>query len=193
VSRRAVIALGLIVVVLVAWLGYRSVRPPTPGPLANDDIAESLGLERRTGQRFTFGMPVVINSGDDPAVLERIEPVDPTPGLRLLRTRVAGAKRKHFYFASGTWPDPTKWADVHPVSGFVVQPETDEGWERGAELLFIMRADRPGRYEFDSVAVEYRVGGNEHRAELEIGLAVCVVKRPTKPFKGCSPPSLDET
>jgi hypothetical protein len=193
VSRRALIGLAVVIVALAVWLGYRSVRPPTPGPLANDDIAESLGIERRTGERFTFGMPVVINSGDDPAVLTRIEPVDATPGLRLLRTRVAGTGRKHFFFASGTWPDQTKWTDVHPVSGFVVQPETVKGWDRGAELLFVMRADDPGRYEFDSVAVEYRVGGYEHRAELDVGLAVCVVRRPTKPFKGCTPPSLDES
>jgi hypothetical protein len=110
--RAAVIALGVVAVALIAWFGYRSVRAPTPGPLAHD-IAESLGIQRRVGEVFTF-----------------------------LQTRIAGAERKYFYFASGKRPDRTKWTDVHPVFGFVVEPETVKGWERGAELLFCVTKGR---------------------------------------------------
>jgi hypothetical protein len=191
VNRRAALGVTLVAVALLAWLGYRALRPPTPGPLASD-VAESLGIQRRTGETFTYGLPVVINSGDEPAVLSRIEPVDPTPGLRLLHTRIGGSERKFFYFASGKWPDPSRFTDLHPVSGFVVHPKNVKGWERGAELIFVMRADDPGRYEFDAVAVEYRVGGNEHRAVLEIGLGVCVTKGRRMPNKRCNdPPSLE--
>jgi hypothetical protein len=188
--RAALVVLGVGVVALLGWLGYRSVRPPTPGPLARD-VAESLGIQRRVGETFTYGMPVVVNSGDEPAVLARIEPVDPTPGLQLLHTRISGSDRKYHSFSSGSWPDPSRFTDLHPVDGFVVHPESVKGWERGAELIFVMRADEPGRYAFNFVAVEYRVGGNEHRAVLEIGLGVCVTKGPKMPDKRCNdPPSM---
>jgi hypothetical protein len=193
VSRRAALALGAAVVAVapLGWLGYREFAPSTPGPLASD-VAESLGIQRRIGETFTYGLPVVINSGDEPAVLERIEPVDPTPGLRLLHTRIGGSKREFFYFASGRWPDPSRFTDLHPVAGFVVHPKDVRGWERGAELIFVMRADAPGRYEFDAVAVEYRVGGREHRAVLEIGLGVCVTKGRKLPNRRCKrPPSME--
>ena len=186
-TRCAAVTLAVAVVALLAWLGYRSVRPPTPGPLAND-VAESLGLQRRVGETFTYGLPVVINSGDEPAVLERIEPVDPTPGLRVVHTRINGSERKYFYFASGSWPDPSRFTDLHPVPGFVVHPEDVKGWDRGAELIFVMRADEPGRYKFGAVAVEYRVGGIEHRAVLDIGLGVCVTTGRRMPYKRCNNP-----
>lgn len=189
-SRRVAAALGVAVVALLAWLGYRSFGPPTPGPLASD-VAESLGIQRRVGETFTYGLPVVINSGDEPAVLARIEPVAPTPGLRVVHTRISGSARKYFAFASGRWPDPGRFTDLHPVPGFVVHPENVRGWERGAELIFALRADEPGRYVFKAVAVEYRVGGREHRAVLDIGLGVCVTKGRKMPDKRCNNPPTD--
>jgi hypothetical protein len=183
--------IAAVVAAALGWVAYLSLRPPTPGPLASD-VAESLGIQRRIGETFTFGLPVVINSGDKPAVLSRIEPVDPTPGLRLLHTRIGGFKRKYFFFASGRWPDPSRFTDLHPVAGFVVHPKDARGWGRGAELIFVMRADKPGRYAFKEVAVEYRVGGREHRAVLEIGLGVCVTKGRKLPNRRCKrPPSMD--
>jgi hypothetical protein len=191
VRRLAAVAVGVAVVALVVWLGYRSVRAPTPGPLANDDVAESLGIQRRVGELFTYGLPVVINSGDEPAMLERIEPVDPTPGLHLIHTRISGSNRKHYFFASGSWPDPSRFTDLHPVRGFVVHPAEDAGWDRGAELIFVLRADSPGRYKFKAVAVDYRVGGNEHRAILDIGLGVCITKGRKPLDKRCARPPTD--
>lgn len=189
-SRRAALTLGVVVVALLAWLAYRSVRPPTPGPLASD-VAESLGIQRRVGETFTYGLPVVFNSGNEPAVLARIEPVDPTPGLRVVETRIGGSEREFFAFASGRWPDAELFTDLHSVPGFVVHPENVEGWERGVQLIFVLRADSPGRYKFKAVAVEYRVGGNEHRAVLDVGLGVCVTKGRKLLYKRCNRPPTD--
>jgi hypothetical protein len=188
--RIAAGAVAVAVVALLAWWGYRSLGPPTPGPLARD-VAESLGIQRRIGETFTYGLPVVINSGDEPAVLERIEPVNPTPGLNVIHTRVSGSDRKFFFFASGRWPDPSRFTDLHPVRGFVVHPDDVKGWDRGAELIFVLRADTPGRYKFEAVAVEYRVGDNEHRAVLDIGLGVCITKGRKPLDKRCARPPTD--
>jgi hypothetical protein len=190
VRRLAAAAAGIAVLAAAALWGSRELQAPTPGPLA-DDAAASLGIQRRVGETFTYGMPVVINSGDEPAVLERIEPVDATPGLKLLATRVSGSDRRFYFFASGRWPDPSRFTDLHPVRGFVVHPRDVKGWDRGAELIFVMRADRPGRYKFKAVAVEYRVGSSEHRAVLDIGLGVCVTKGRKMPNRRCDNPPTD--
>jgi hypothetical protein len=190
VRRLAPFAIGVAVAALLGWWAYRSYGPPTPGPLASD-VAESLGIQRRVGETFTYGLPVVVNAGDEPAVLERIAPVDPTPGLELLHTRISGSDRKFRSFASGRWPDPSRFTDLHPVRGFVVHPEHVRGWDRGAELIFVMRAGSPGRYKFKAVAVEYRVGSREHRAVLDIGLGVCVTKGRRMPNKRCNNPPTD--
>jgi hypothetical protein len=194
--RRTLALLAIAAVLLLGWLVYRSVRPPTPGPLHNPE-ASSLGLVRKTGQTWGYGLPVVINTGDEPAVLTRIEIVDPPPGLRLVDTRVSGIRRKNYYFASSlTWPDRLgRFSDLHRVAGFEIQPENVAGWNRGAELIFAVRAEKPGRYVFRAVAVEYRVGGSEHRVILDNGLAVCVTRAgPGKPHKrGCDDPPRDLT
>ena len=70
-SRRVAFALSVAVVVLIVWLGYRSVRAPTPGPLANDDVAESLGIQRRVGACVTKGRTMPDNRCNNP----------PDPGL----------------------------------------------------------------------------------------------------------------
>ena len=136
-------------------------------------------------------MPVVINSGDEPAVLERIEPVDPTPGLRLVHTRIAriGTQvplvRLRPLARSEPLHRPASRARLRGPPGDVA------GWDRGAELIFVLRADSPGRYKFKAVAVEYRVGGKEHRAVLDIGLGVCVTKGRKMPDKRCNDPPTD--
>jgi hypothetical protein len=190
VRRAAAAAVGVAALAAAVFWGYRELEAPTPGPLA-DDAAASLGIQRRVGETFTYGMPVVINSGDEPAVIDHIEPVDPTPGLKLLTTRISGSDRRFYFFASGRWPDPSRFTDLHPVRGFVVHPKDVEGWDRGAELIFVMRADAPGRYEFTAVAVEYRVGDRQHRAVLDIGLGVCVTRDRRLPDKRCDNPPTD--
>jgi hypothetical protein len=166
----------MVVVGLLAWLALHELRAPSQGPLGTP-VAESLGIQRRVGETFAYGLPVVFNSGDEPAVLARIDLVDATPGLQVVATRMSGSERKFYSFASGRWLDRELFTDLHPVSGFVVHPTSVKGWERGAELIFALRADDPGRYVFKAVAIDYRVGGSEHRAVLDAGLGLCVTRK----------------
>lgn len=186
--------IGVVVAAALLWLAVRSLGEPSPGPLGSAD-ASSLGIGRLAGVDFAYGLPVVINSGDEPAVLERIELVDPTPGLRVVETLIAGPGRRVFGTASThNWPDDrNRITDLHEVRGFEVQPQHVARWDRGAELVFVLRADEPGRYLFNAVAVNYRVGDDEHRTVVENGLGVCVTLR--KPYKrGCEPaPGLEES
>lgn len=147
---------------------------PTPGPLGTDEI-QSLGFSQEVRREFTFGLPVAFNRGDEPAVLERIVLVDPTPGLEVVATRVAGPDRRILFKASDeVWPSP-EITDLHPVEGFEVAPQDEPGGDRGVELVFAGRADRPGRYRTHGVQIDYRVGDTEHRSTLNISFRVCVL------------------
>jgi hypothetical protein len=175
VSRAALILL-LLAVALSACGGEDAAPAPPPppsGPLA-DDGGSGLSLPQNTGVPFTFGVPVVVNRGERPVVLERIALEEPTAGLDVVGTRVAGPKRRIRLKASEyRWP-PRDIDDLHAVRGFVVAPQSTRDGERGAELVFGLRATKPGRYGFGAVTVDYRVGGRRHRDRIGHALHVCV-------------------
>jgi hypothetical protein len=147
---------------------------PTPGPLGTDEV-QSLGFSHEVGRDFTFGLPVAFNRGDEPAFLERISLIDPTPGLKVIATRVAGPDRRIFYFSADQFWPPREITDLHPVRGFEVAPQDEPDGDRGVELVFAARADRRGRYRTHGVRIDYRVGDTEHRATLRNVFRVCVL------------------
>jgi hypothetical protein len=147
---------------------------PSPGPLGTDEV-QSSGFSHEVGRDFTFGLPVAFNRGDEPAVLERISLIDPTPGLKVIATRVAGPDRRIFFFAAEPYWPPREITDLHPVRGFEVAPQDEPDGDRGVELVFGARADQPGRYRTHGVRIDYRVGDTEHRATLRNVFRVCVL------------------
>jgi hypothetical protein len=165
------------------------IRDPglSEGPLTSPD-ATSGGFGRTAGEPFAFGLPVAWNAGDQPAVLERVEPVNPTPGLRVLTTRAAGPDRKYLAVpATPEWPSDML-TDLHPVRGFRVDPRSQPDGERGVELVLVLQAGKPGRYQFKAVAVTYTVDGKRHRSYIRNGIGVCITP-PGKPtIRGCEPP-----
>jgi hypothetical protein len=183
-AAAALVAAGC--VAAVALLARDSL--PTAGPLIADDGA-SLGIGRTAGETFAYGLPYVGNDGDEPARLQRISPVEPTPGLRVVGTRVAGARRRDLaWAATPAWPD-RNLSDVHPVDGFEIGPLKARGWRRGAELIFILRApEAPGRYRFKSIQVDYRVGRRRHRDRFHFGLQICVTPRGEPRNMSCPAP-----
>lgn len=172
-----------------AWFVLRGDGEPTPGPLTSPD-ATSGGFGRTAGRPFGFGLAVAWNTGDRPAVLERIEPVDMTSGLRVLDTRASGPDRDSLSVAATRqWPSD-EFTDLHPVKGFEVAPHTSAAGERGVELVFGLQADKPGRYEMVAVAVEYTVAGKRHRAIIRNGIAVCVTPPGEPTIRGCDTPRI---
>jgi hypothetical protein len=149
---------------------------PSAGPLGSDEV-QGLGAPQEAGRTFTFGLPVAYNEGDEPAELERISLLDPTPGLKVVGTRVAGADRRLLYQSGDpNWPS-RRITDQHPVNGFEVAPQDTPEGRRGVELVFGLRADRPGRYRTEGVQIDYRVGDTRHRSTMLIALRLCVPPR----------------
>jgi hypothetical protein len=170
------LALVLVLAAAVSACGGEepaAAPPPPSGPLA-DEGGSGLSLPQNTGVAFTFGVPVVVNRGDAPAVLERIALEEPSPGLEVVGTRVAGpARRMRLKASEYRWP-PRDIGDLHAVRGFVVPPASTRDGRRGTELVFGLRAAKPGRYGFGAVTVDYRVGSRRHRDRLATALHVCV-------------------
>jgi len=178
-SNRHVTLAALALVVLAGGLvAYLLLRDdgPSPGPLRAEEVSRLSGWAR-TNRDFMFGVPVVRNHGDEPAVLERATFVRPTPGLRIVRTLVAGPRRDANYIAdSGVFPptfSPLK--DVHPLRGYRLPPRSSPSGERGAELVFVLRVRRSGRYAMSGVRLDYSIDGTEHRRTLPNTYAACAV------------------
>lgn len=156
-----------------------------PGPVSTP-VRDRLGWPQPAGKAFGFGMPVVFNRGKDVAVLDRIRIVDPPRGLDVLDTGIGGPKRRVTNATSLRWPAPRDFRDLHPVRGYRLRP----GAPGGAQLVFALRANRPGRYAFKAITLDYRIGDTRYRARISVGLAVCA-HRPERPPKrpgGCEPP-----
>ncbi len=131
----------------------------------------------------------MFNSGSVPVVLTRIRLVDPTPGLEVVGTAVGGPDRELLTLdRAPDWPSKA-FTDQHAVAGFVVAPSSLPDGERGVELLFGLRAARPGSYQARAIAVEYAVGEEEHVAYVRRGVNVCVSSEDSEPVSDCALPS----
>jgi hypothetical protein len=181
--RGLIVAAAAIIVAAAAWWLLIRDDSPSAGPLKpNETGAIGITAWQHPGD-FGFGYPIVINTGDKPAVLKRIRLVAPSSGLQVIAAQVAGAKRE-FAGTSYTHEWPSKdFDDLHAVPGFTVAPQTAPGADRGVELVFGLRATKVGNYEANAVAVEYTVDGTEHRAYLPIATRFCVVP-PSAPING---------
>ncbi len=183
---RLVIVVAVAAIAAAIWFAVTHPWGTQPGPLGNGGLRESVANPRTTGHVWVFGQPVAYNDAAKPAVLQKIALVKPYPGIHVVGTYVSGPKRK--MLSLDGWNDwPTKeYQDVHPVAGFRVAPRKLPAGDRGVELIFVLRIDKPGRYEAPGVVVDYTVDGKHYRRYLGIGVAACVSKPRKK--DGCHPP-----
>jgi hypothetical protein len=191
-GRRLIVLAGLAgaaLAALIAAVVWRTViQDRSPGPLVND-TSESIGIGRHPREVWTHGNAIAWNTGEKPVVLTRIWLVNPTPGLRVLATRVAGPNRKLLFVASDPkWP-ADDLTDLHPVAGFQVAPRSQPAGDRGVEFVFSLRSDKPGRYVSRAIGVDYTVDDDKHRLYLSYGLGVCVTAASKPLDRNCQPPA----
>jgi hypothetical protein len=187
-SRRRLAAAagaGALVLLAAAAAWWLWPRDPSPGPLrtrSTDNVAFGV----HAGVPFGWGTAVVWNTGDQPAVLDRVSLLDAGSGLHLVRPLIGGADRKFLFFVQAyRWPNPKAFTDLHPVRGMAVPPQATQAGERGVELVFVLRADRPGRYTASRIAIDYHVGATKQRAVVESGLTVCPTTPPAPLNQHC--------
>jgi hypothetical protein len=69
-----------------------------------------------------------------------------------------------------------------PIPGTVV-PSTPAGKDRGVDIIFQVRAEKPGRVVYDRVRVTYRSGARSFEEVTSQGLTVCADLKQPKPEK----------
>ena len=133
-------------------------------------------MPQNAGKAFVFGLPIVVNTGTEPAVLERIAADELPDGLEVIETFVVGPERKFAQAYEFAWPSKTgAFAAREPVRGYRLPPQGKGRNKLSAQLVFVMRARKPGRYRFKAVTVDYAVGGTEYRAVVPNGLDACIL------------------
>ena len=189
----ALLAAGAAAALVAAGGGEAgNASPPLPrGPLGTDDVT-AMGVPQQAGRPFSIGLPVVYNRGSEPAAIERISLVEPSRGLELLEAHVAGVRRTRLLTAfTYRWPERGAYSDLHAPRGYVVPPQASRRGRRGVELVFVLRAERPGAHQFAGARVEYRIGARRYRTTLWEGARICAVDRlPERVEPDCDPVDL---
>ncbi len=163
------------------------------GPVRSTD-RNVLSFPRRAGTIFSYGVAVVVNTGDRVAVLRRATLAEPSEGLETLAVRVGGPKRR-FALVSGDvrWPPrEAPQQDLRPLEGFRLATADEPHTDPGAELLFALRVRRPGRYTTKGVQLEYTVGDRRYTQLVPTALAVCATARRPPPGPKCPLPAVPE-
>lgn len=169
--RIAIGAIALPTVAALGWLAFITFSE-TAGPLTTPSI-DGVAFSAPAGRTVGWGQTVLVNHGNDDAVLKSVRAVEPPPGLGIVDVRVGGPDRRFFSMgSSATWPDPDL-TDLHPVRGARIAPASVRAGERGAQIVLVVRAQRPGRYIISKLEVAYRVGRRDHRRTVRAAVALC--------------------
>src|SRR5204862_7196075 len=153
------IAIG-VEVVLASRDGVRHGGPLACGGC--DAIVEGMPLDtRRAG---TEGVLVLMNRGDQDAVLDAITYERLTPGLRILgqlALRVGDFRGPGAVTGlARSYPPSGARGITRPVRGFVVHPYRN--YEEAVELLTGFRPLHPGVFGYRALFIHYHVGGTSY-------------------------------
>lgn len=190
-SRPVFLGLAAVVAVGVAagWVLFSENTAPTPGPV-DVDAVDSLSFPMTAGKAASWGHTLLLNSGEETAVIDRIAPVNPSPGLEVLDVKVAGPDRTTGGVSfSLEWPT-RDYGELQPVAGAVLPPQDTAAGRMGTEVIVALRARKPGRYDITGVELEYRVGDTRHRRVLRAAMRACVHDVGKPELEDCEPPAL---
>jgi hypothetical protein len=177
------ILLGLLAAAIVAagalvWAGSRS-DVVAGGPLAYpEDYHDTLGFTVHLRAPYSWGLVVLRNKGDRPAVVQRITLVDQSGSLKVVGLyAVSEDTPEAVGFAPGFDPGRGR-----TVEGLVVPP----GAGHGFQVVFGLEVDTKGVSGFRSVRVEYEVGKTRYAATLDHSVALCA---PVEQYDDCPGPT----
>ncbi len=145
------------------------------GPLAYEEGYEDrLAFTVPLDTVYSWGLPVLENSGNADAVVERVFLVDETGAIREVGVRaVPESAEDAVGFAPGFDADAGQ-----EVEGLVVPP----GKGNGFQLVFGLEVTDPGISGFHGVQVEYRVAGRRFATTLNHVVALCA---PVEQYDEC--------
>ena len=186
--RTAVIVLGLGAVAVLSLVAIRGLggserHGDGDGPLGSNGvpIGEGMRVNPTVGPTtWTYGVPLCLVSGDQPAILESVGPtVSVGSGYQVLGTGVRefDATPDHNGIISvDPWPPPTAQVPdpISPVAGFAVStPCTHGAFGPATELLVGLAVTSADGGGWQGIEVSYTAGGRHHVLVLNHDLMIC--------------------
>jgi hypothetical protein len=148
-----------------------TVGYPLQGPRFQGSV-----LRPELGSSFALGTLIVFNNGPTRLRLDRVTAVGVGAGLQPLGARVAGFDRTIGFDQSSSWPvTAPEFGQVRPPEGYVLEPGSASGADRGYEILLGYKVMAAGRSTVKGVRVDYTdlADGSARSVTFRETLAVC--------------------
>jgi hypothetical protein len=149
------------------------VSHPLDGPLPS-----GFSIIANVGDKFTNGMLVVHNRGDEDIELLDVRPRVSNGGLRFLGAKIAGSERRVGSIQTlPAWPPVSPdLGDLEPAAGARLPAGADDA-RAGVEVLLGFEVRQPGRSTVTGVDLEYRLvgSGDRRKASFTSTMAVCTI------------------
>jgi hypothetical protein len=167
------LAVGLGALGIVAFSGGSSVGIVAGGPLACSDCHTGASMPADIGDVGTYGAADLQNQSDEPAILDHVEFVDLTPGLRILGPLVsrAGDRPSGGIGLIREFPPRSLKGALHPLHGYRVLPY--HSFADDVQILVGVSPQRRGKLSYRRLKLFYRVGIKRYVATFDMGVRVC--------------------
>ncbi|HSK14702.1 MAG TPA: hypothetical protein VK915_00900 [Gaiellaceae bacterium] len=190
-GRRTLLVIAIAAAVTAAAIGadvlLEDAEVVPGGPLVASDAAHGSGLLADAGDPLTYGGIAVYNSAAEPAVLERVDALRPSEGMRVVGTLAGPVPWGAFALVFEDFP-PAE--DSHPawmvspprllpLEGFVVPPQPRAGLDtaRLTKVYVGLQSTKArGSVALESFAVHYRVGDRRYVLVVPQTVTICTPK-----------------
>lgn len=165
-GRRALVAvtIGLVCLLVTGGFVWNRVRDHGSGPLFGADGSTSIGYFVHPQQPFTYALSTLVSTADHPAMVENVQLVSPTGGIRIVNS----------YLYPGTFRGaiPVNSRNFKPVPGLESLPGTVPP---GAARLIVLELEVPGEGVFTTqgIKVDYSIGNTHYHAWFHDLLRAC--------------------
>jgi hypothetical protein len=143
------------------------------GPLACPDCHSGASMPADIGDVGTYGAADLENHSKEPAILDRVEFVDLTPGLRILGPLVsrAGDRAGGGVGLIREYPPPGLKGALHPLHGYRVLPFRSPADD--VRVLVGVSPLRRGKLSYRQLKLYYRVGSKRYVTTFDMGVRIC--------------------
>lgn len=200
-SRRG--SSAFIRLVLLMWLtavlsscGDGEVRNPVEGDVLSDEATFTFRKEGiPPDRRFVLMLNDVVNDGDEPVVIRRLEPISkPDPQVAILEKLELAPRGKgeepveqgtHLTYPPGSTLSGAKrdcvYQDVSHPDGYVLAPS--RGTSTRALMVMMIRTTGLGSTSFEVGRIEYEQGGSLYFQDIRLLVELTVTEnaRPLRP------------
>jgi hypothetical protein len=134
------------------------------GPLAGtaSSSATATSAPVPLGEPYSWGGTPLINDGDEPVTIERIELMELPPEMTVVGMYALAGSEPGIGLRAGY--EPAEWPEP---AGLTIQPGETYDLVVGAQI------EQPGRFLIPGVRIHYRAGETRYQATLNHALRLC--------------------